>query len=82
MKLFGYELIFRKVQPTVHQPIVFDVGRVTLNPGDRVVLTCPSAISRDTADRLQAYWEGFYPDTKALVLGDGLKLTVYGPETH
>ncbi len=83
MKLFGYEFIVRKAgSAVVQEHPLFDIARVTLNPGDRAVLTTPGALSRDTADRIMKYWEESFPDCKAIVLTDGMKLSVLGPSTQ
>ncbi len=77
MKLFGYEFIVRKAG-IVSEPSVFDVRRVECNPGDTVVITTEHSMSMETADRVRMQWEKFSPETKAIVLSDGLRLSVLG----
>jgi hypothetical protein len=54
--------------------ISLDLAVLKTQPGDILVLTAPSAISPDTAERLSKHFEHAFPGLKAMVLGDGLKV--------
>jgi hypothetical protein len=81
MKLFGYEFIVRKAVPQEIRVDSFlcDASRVTLNKGDTVVFMAEGCVSNDTAIRIQARWEEINPGTNAVILGDGMRLSVLGP---
>lgn len=57
-----------------------DLQRLTYKPGDKFVLKCASAISRESVERLKHYFEQFMPGAQVLVLGDGIELGVVGPD--
>lgn len=56
------------------EPEPFDVRALRLQPGDVVVLTAPSYINQDTAERLKAYLDRALTPlgVKAMIMGDGL----------
>lgn len=58
-----------------------DVQRLTLAPGDIIVLNLDMPISADTAARLKAHAEQQLPGHQVLVLSEGIKLGVLAPET-
>ncbi len=55
-------------------PVELDLSVLKLQPGDKVVLSVPLSISRDTADRIRSMWEQAIPGTTALILADGMKV--------
>lgn len=58
-----------------------DVQRLTLKPGDTLVLSCAEPISDETAERLTQYLVAkFGPEQRVLVMGDGLKVGVLSPD--
>jgi hypothetical protein len=57
-----------------------DVQRLTLAPGDIVVLNVDMVISAETADRLKARAEKQLPGHQVLILSGGVKLGVLAPE--
>lgn len=57
-----------------------DVQRLTLNDGDRVVLSVPGPISEDCAMRLREAAEHCLGGIQVLVLSDGIKLGVIGAD--
>jgi len=55
------------------------VQRLSVKPGDVVVLTCAEMITVETAERLKTHMEQFFPKesgVKCMVLGDGLKINI------
>ena len=58
------------------------VSVLKLQPGDIVVLRCAGSIPMATADRIKAMWEQFVPNTKAIILADGMTVEgiLRGPE--
>lgn len=58
-----------------------EIQRITLQPGDRVVLTANRALSAEMCDRIQAAWATFAPDAgPLLVLDQGMSLSVLASE--
>jgi hypothetical protein len=56
---------------------VGELQRLELRPGDKFVLVCPGAISRDMAERLKQTWQDFAgEDHPCAVIADGMKLVV------
>jgi len=55
-----------------------DVQRLTLKPGDVLVLSVEGAISMECAERIKSYMTDVLPDHKVIVLGDGIKIGVLG----
>ena len=45
-----------------------------LKAGDTLVLTLDGRISEDSAERIKAHLQHALPKTKALILGDGMKI--------
>lgn len=78
MKLFGYELIFRKVQPIVKESVHFEVGRLDVYPGDTIVFCAPGYVPRAEAEMMVSHMQAAYPGNKIMVLSDGIKPMVLG----
>lgn len=55
---------------------VGDMQKVTLKPGDVLVVTCSHPLTDNNAEYLRKYIAESFPGHKCLVLGDGLKLGV------
>lgn len=53
-----------------------DCKRLVLAPGDIILVSCDSQITRETAERLKAHVEAELPGHKVLILSDGLKIAV------
>lgn len=57
---------------------VRNLKRVTYQPGDLFVLTCPHYIDPTTAQRLKTELRKWLPGKKIIVLGDGIEIGVLG----
>lgn len=58
-----------------------DLQRLDLKPGDKLVLTLSSRVSRETLDRISLELQAFAgQDVKVLVLDEGMKLGAIGQE--
>ena len=53
-----------------------EVERLSMKPGDVLVLTVPHHISCETSDRLRTYVEDAVPGHRVLVLSEGLTIKV------
>ncbi len=56
------------------EPIELDISVLKVQAGDTLVLSCERPMSQDTAARIKAYVEHVWPELKALILQDGLKI--------
>lgn len=56
------------------EPVTLDVSVLKTQPGDVLVLSTPNPISEEAARRIKAHVEHVWPELKAMVMGDGLKL--------
>lgn len=61
-------------------PEITDVQRLTLKPGDRVIVRAPGHLTPQAVDMLRARMRAWLPDgVQALVLDGGMSLEVLEP---
>ena len=79
-KLFAYLATIakpRSKQSSVARDIELQVARLTLQPGDAVVISTESHLTRDQAEQIRALVaRRLQPDVEVLVLSQGLAMTV------
>lgn len=57
-------------------PLTAEISEANIGPNDVLVVTSPGLLSSDMADRIRKYLEETWPGRKAIVLSDGLKLSI------
>lgn len=60
----------------VSLPAATKISVAQIKPRDVIVFECPGPISMDAAERIKACAKLVWPDTKCVVLGDGMTLKV------
>ena len=79
-KLFAYLATIakpRSKQSSVARDIELQVARLTLQPGDAIVISTSSHINREQADQIRTACASYLPtDAKVIVLSGGLAMTV------
>ncbi len=57
-------------------PEITEVQRLTLKPGDRIIVRVPARIDEATADRIKDRLRALLGDVQVLVLDSGMSLEV------
>lgn len=75
--VFGYFLYLVARRP----PLLSQIERLQLKPGDIVVLMAPRAVSLASAERLKAQVEQYLQGHKAMILTDGIEVKVLSTDS-
>ncbi|WP_192246177.1 hypothetical protein [Mesorhizobium silamurunense] len=70
------DVVDRHEDPVAALQIVGEIGKIALQPGDVLVVSCPMAISIATRDLIAETIARVFPGYSSLLLSDGAKLEV------
>jgi hypothetical protein len=59
---------------------VADLMRIEYRPGDTFLLRVKCPITEADAWRLKDYWQGTFPGSRVVVLGDDIEVALLRPE--
>jgi hypothetical protein len=62
-------------------PAATKISVAQITPSDVIVIECPGPISQADAERMQHTVKLVWPDTKCVVLGNGMRLKVLSERT-
>lgn len=56
--------------------LVGEVKRLSVRPGDHLVLNASERLTSEVVERIRGQFEGLFPGTKLIVLSPGMELSV------